>query len=122
MGGGAFFQMQNLVMTLYRSELYVDRSVEDISERFSNAGPSARLCLALNNVEIERFYTDRELVINFNVTKDLIAKLLNKDQKLRIGDISHRICVIRRSTCRNSGFVVEPISELIRRRLISLLE
>jgi len=102
--------------------LYPERTSIDISERFDNAGPSARLCLAFSSSNIKQFYISRDIGINFDTTQGLVATLLDeKGQRLRIGEISHKLCVIRRSDSETGPFVVGPISPFIRDRLITQL-
>ena len=109
-------------MTLCRAILYPDRTSEDISRRFNNAGPSARFCLKYSTSEIIQFYATRDVGITLDTPQHLVAALLDeKDQLLRIGDISHRLCVVRRSNLETSPFIVEPISAFIRHRLLTQL-
>jgi hypothetical protein len=114
--------MQSHVMTSCRAVLYPDRKFENISERFDNAGPSARLCLEYTSTQITRFYAARNAGIKWDTTQRVIAALLNEnEQRLRIGDISHQLCVVRRSDSETSPFTVEPISAFVRHRLLAQL-
>lgn len=104
-----------------RAKLYPDRTTEDISERFSNAGTSARLCLEYSPSEIKTFYHEREALITFDTVKRFIDMLLDEKLKLRIDDISHWLCVIRRSDLDSSKYIVEPMSAFVRDRLLTQL-
>ena len=115
------FHMQSHVMTCCRAVLYPGRTSEDISERFDNAGPSARHCLEFTSLEITRFYADREEWIKRGLNQSMIAALLDEKERSRIGEISHRLCVVRRSDSDAWPYTVEPISAFIRHRLLSQL-
>ncbi|PVF98988.1 hypothetical protein CPB86DRAFT_796921 [Serendipita vermifera] len=102
--------------------LYPDRTYEEISERFGNAGPSARLCLGYTSEQISAFYVAWDAELEWDTPQGLLSTLVdNKDGLLRIGDISQRLCVIRRSSSRIWKYTVEPISASIRRRILSQL-
>ena len=108
-------------MTSCRAVLYPDRKSEDISERFDNAGPTARYCLELISLQITRFYAARDTGIKWDTTQRMIAAFLDEKGHLRIDELSHRLCVVRRSNSGTWPYTVEPISAVIRRRLLSQL-
>jgi hypothetical protein len=107
-------------MTSCRAVLYPERKAEEISERFDNAGPSARLCLEFTSEDISQFYAVRDAKIKWDTAQRLVAALLDENhERLRISDISHQICVVRRSASGPLPFTVEPISAFIRHRLLA---
>jgi hypothetical protein len=112
--------MQGHVMTCCRAVLYPSRTPGEISERFGNAGPSARLCLEYTSKQISAFYVARDAKVEWDTPPHFLSSLVDDhDGKLRIGDISHKLCVVRRSSSSSSSeFTVEPISASIRRRLL----
>ncbi|KAF8797681.1 hypothetical protein BYT27DRAFT_7125029 [Phlegmacium glaucopus] len=101
--------------------LYLGCKLEDISERLDNAGPSARLCLRYSQAQILDFYANRDASINFDTSRYMVTAFFNQDQQLRIGDVSHRLCVVRRSDSGSVPFILEPISAFIRHRLLTQL-
>lgn len=113
--------MESHVMTACRAELYPDQEPDDISKRFDNAGPSARYCLQFTNSEISHFYASRDAGIKWDTTQHMVAALLDEKEHLRIGEISHRLCVVRRSDSKDSPYTIAPISPHIRHRLLSQL-
>ena len=107
-------------MTSCRAVLYPDQS-EDISERFDKAGPSARHCLEFTSTEISTFYAHRDTAIKWDTADRMATTLLDEKGQLRIGDLSHQLCVVRRSDSERLGFTVEPISAFVRHQLLSQL-
>lgn len=106
-------------VTSCRAVLYPKQTQKVISERFDDAGPSARLCLEYSSDEIDDFYKIRNSKLSFETSERFVTELLDeKSEQLRINTISHRLCVVRRGKSKGS-FVVEPISATIRRRLLS---
>ena len=123
--------MESHLITSHRAVIYPDRNSKDISKRFHKAGPSARLCLEYDPEEIAQLYADRKLAMKYDTTRKFIDVLVNEGGELRMGDISRRICVVRRSSPKTSPntfepvspeyvppFVVEPISVLVRHQLL----
>jgi len=104
------------------AKLFPKRKSEDISERFDNAGPSARHCLAFSSLEITEFYANRDTKVKWDTTQRTVAALLgDEEEHLGIGEISHRLCVVRRSDSEPSSYTIEPISAYVRHRLLSQL-
>ncbi|KAF8521913.1 hypothetical protein BU17DRAFT_14993, partial [Hysterangium stoloniferum] len=77
------------------AQLYPDRTLEEIGERYHNAGPSALLCLKFNSAAIQEFYNSRkQRMVNVTTVKSLKKLLFGSD--LLTDEFSHEICVIRR--------------------------
>ena len=108
-------------MTSCRAVLYPNRNFEDISERFDNAGPTARYCLEFTSLEITRLYANRDSGIKWDTPQRMIDALLDDKERLRIGEISHWLCVVRRVNSGDCQYTVEPISTIVRHRLLSQL-
>jgi hypothetical protein len=106
-------------LTFCRAVLYPELTPEEISKRFDNAGPSARHCLAFTPDEIEAFYSTRDLGIDVDTPQRLVSAVLDdKKNALRIGEVSHRLCVVRREGQKPSSFTVGPISAVVRNLLL----
>ena len=99
-------------MTPPRSVDYPRVTPDEIAKRFDDAGPTARYCLEFSVMEIDAFYTNRDSAINMDTAKGMVDALLDhRSHKLRIGDVSHRLCVVRRSNSDVIQFTVEPIAD-----------
>jgi hypothetical protein len=106
-------------LTFCRAVLYPELTPEEISKRFDNAGPSARYCLEYSNDELESFYARRDPGIDVSTPQDWVNALLDDEGRLlRIDNISRRLCVVRHSDSEPSSFTAEPISAVVRRRLL----
>jgi hypothetical protein len=101
-----------------RARLYPLRELTDIRERFHNAGPSARLCLELNPVTIERFYQTRDARIQKMETPELFEKVINSSETLLMDDVSHQICLVYRSDPHSMHYyTVDPITQSVGHQL-----
>ncbi|KAF8518633.1 hypothetical protein BU17DRAFT_90687 [Hysterangium stoloniferum] len=99
------------------SELYPNRDLDDIRERFYNAGPSPRLCFEYDLIDIDDFYRDRTVWINASTAHSL-AKLIDDSGQLRMDEVSHSICVIKRPNRSNlRAYVICPVTLTVRREL-----
>ncbi|KAF8891473.1 hypothetical protein CPB84DRAFT_1683318, partial [Gymnopilus junonius] len=96
--------------------LYPTRTSEEISERFDNAGPSARFCLKYAPKTINQLYGHRNAVIfsKLDTPERFVAGFLDDKRRLRVGHLSEELCTIRRSDS-TPLFIVEPASALVRR-------
>ncbi|KAF8500086.1 hypothetical protein BU17DRAFT_102563 [Hysterangium stoloniferum] len=96
------------------AQLYPDRKLEDIRERYHNAGPSARLCLTYNSAAIQEFYNSREQRMENATTVQSLKKLMFESASLT-DEFSHEICVIRRSDHNSMDFyTVGPATDFVR--------
>ncbi|KAF8523873.1 hypothetical protein BU17DRAFT_85290 [Hysterangium stoloniferum] len=100
------------------AKLYPDRKLEDIRERYHNAGLSARLCLTYDSDTIQEFYDSRASRLEHTTTIEYLKKLMHKSLALLMDQYSHQICVIRRSddTIMHSH-TIDPATDIVRRQL-----
>ncbi|KAF8524690.1 hypothetical protein BU17DRAFT_42824 [Hysterangium stoloniferum] len=78
------------------AQLYPNQKLEDIRERYHNAGPSARICLTFSPMDIQNFYNSRTALIDNANTAESLAKLIRASNAFSMDEFSHQICVIRR--------------------------
>ncbi|KAF8513912.1 hypothetical protein BU17DRAFT_94947 [Hysterangium stoloniferum] len=101
------------------AQLYPDRKLEDIRERYHKAGPSAQLCLAFDPVAIQDFYDSRALLIDNTTTAEALGKLVQESRALLMDQFSHQICVIRRSHHNiMHSYTVAPVTDTVRQQLV----
>ncbi|KAF8521949.1 hypothetical protein BU17DRAFT_87528 [Hysterangium stoloniferum] len=101
------------------ARFYPDRILEDIHERYHNAGPSARVCLTFDSEAIKDFYTSRDQQIKNTATAESLGKFIDESDSLFMDQFSHKICVMRRfdHNIMNS-YTVNPVTDFVRRQLL----
>ncbi|KAF8513599.1 hypothetical protein BU17DRAFT_53205 [Hysterangium stoloniferum] len=101
------------------ARFYPDRILEDIRERYHNAGPSARVCLTFDSQAIKDFYTSRDQQIKNTATAESLGKFIDESDSLLMDQFSHKICVMRRfdHNIMNS-YTVNPVTDFVRRQLL----
>ncbi|KAF8513564.1 hypothetical protein BU17DRAFT_95255 [Hysterangium stoloniferum] len=72
------------------AQLYPDRKLEDIRERYENAGPTAQLCLAFDSEAIQGFYNSRDRLIKSITTPKSLEKFMNESNALLTDQFPHQ--------------------------------
>ncbi|KAF8509655.1 hypothetical protein BU17DRAFT_56005 [Hysterangium stoloniferum] len=101
------------------AQLYPNRKLEDIRERYENAGPTAQLCLTFDSEAIQDFYNSRDRLIKSITTPKSLEKFMNESSALLTDQFPHQVCVIRRSDHNIMNlYTVDPATHFVHRQLV----
>ena len=100
------------------------QKLDDVLQKYDSLGPTARFCFGLTRDEIARHTSERHCAIK-KTSVDHLKQLFSDSSGMSFGDLSHKICLVRRmrgSALGDGKVTIDLISVEVEQQVVQKLE